>query len=198
MWRLTCPRAPEKPRLSLYPSPFTLYPSVQIPFRLHQLSVEQRRAGGAANCVVRERHVLELEHRAGANAPDDGGHAALRVEVELGLRPVLFLADDDGVRRRRRQASLLGQGAKFPPGLAQVFDRGFGLQRDGDGLHMPVLSQDPVAVRADREVAGADSAIGELAEQLLRLLLDFLFLPPNVRDDVAEDIDRGHARLSRA
>src|SRR5579863_5762257 len=93
---------------------------VEIPFGLHQLRVEQGGARGAANGVVRKRRVLELEHRTGSHAANDRGHAALGLDVEPGLRPILLLADDDRVRGRGGQLALLRQGAIAPPGFDEV------------------------------------------------------------------------------
>ena len=55
---------------------------------LQQLGVQQRRSRGAANGVVHERDHAEVEQRAGAQAADRDGHAALAVAVEPRLRAV--------------------------------------------------------------------------------------------------------------
>ena len=62
---------------------------------------------------------------------------------------------------------------------------------------MPVLDQDAVAVGADGEVAGVNAPIRKLTQQFLRLALDLLFLPRNVRDDVTQNVERRHTRVPR-
>ena len=54
-------------------------PAYSSPSRNHQFRVQHGRAGGAAHRVVPQRHELLVEHRAGAQAADENGHAALRV-----------------------------------------------------------------------------------------------------------------------
>ena len=50
---------------------------------------------------------------------------------------------------------------------------------------------------ADGEVAGVNAPIRKLAQQFLRLALDLLFLPRNVRDDVTQNVERRHTRVPR-
>src|SRR2546421_12423977 len=58
----------------------------QIPLRVEQLGVQQCRAGGAADHVVREHGELPIEQIAGAQASNGDGHTRAGVHVEAWLR----------------------------------------------------------------------------------------------------------------
>ena len=99
------------------PNFITMGPAVAInrpeqAFGLHQLGIEHGRAGGAANRVVTERDELDVEHRAGPEAADGDGHAAVALDVEPRLRPVVRVQVDDRGRRRDRQPELLRPAAE--------------------------------------------------------------------------------------
>src|SRR5256885_4649654 len=60
----------------------------QISLRMEQLSVQQGRAGGAADHVVREHGELPVQQIAGAQASDGDGHSGTRINIEAWLRSV--------------------------------------------------------------------------------------------------------------
>src|SRR3954471_804858 len=60
----------------------------QVPLRVKQLRVQQGRARGAANHVVRENGELPVEQIAWAQAPDRDGHAGTGIHVEAWLRAI--------------------------------------------------------------------------------------------------------------
>src|SRR5262249_20177920 len=89
--------------------------SSQEPLALHQLAVQDRPPGGAANRVVPERDELVVEHRARAQTADGDRHPAAAVDVERRLRAVRLGQVDDRLLRRRRQAELLRPAAEAVP-----------------------------------------------------------------------------------
>src|SRR5438045_8455973 len=72
-------------------------------FPVHQLSVQNCRAGGAADRVVAERDELVVEHRTRTQASDGDGHPSPAVGVERRLRTIAFGEIFDRWFRRRRQ-----------------------------------------------------------------------------------------------
>src|SRR5450755_3028903 len=86
--------------------------SVEHPFRMHQLGIQYGGAGRAADGVVAEHDEFVVENMAGAQAPHEGGHAALALSVFARLRSVGLVHIDDGARRRTGQIALLGHASK--------------------------------------------------------------------------------------
>src|SRR5262245_40808859 len=64
--------------------------SSQHALGLHQLGIEDRRAGGTADRVVSERDELVREHRTGTDASDGDRHAIAKIRVEARLRSGVF------------------------------------------------------------------------------------------------------------
>ncbi len=65
----------------------------------------------------------------------------------------------------------------------------------------PSMHRHARRVRADDAAAvdcGVRAGRGQRAEDLLRLALELLFFAADERDDVAEDVERRHARVARA
>ena len=59
---------------------------------MHQLGIQDGGTGGAADSVVAEYDELPIEHGAGAQATDEGRHAAFALGVFARLRAVgLFI-----------------------------------------------------------------------------------------------------------
>src|SRR5450759_3132967 len=104
--------------------PWWIFPSPEIPLRLEKFRIEQRSAGGAANCVVREDGELPVEDVAGTQAADRRGHACAEVNVEARLRTVRCGHIHDRLLGCAREAQLLRFGAKIVPGGDELFRRG--------------------------------------------------------------------------
>lgn len=66
------------------------------PLGNHQLGVEHRGAGRAADCIVPQHGKLYVKHIAGTNPPDADGHPATSIPVQARLGPIRFGANDEG------------------------------------------------------------------------------------------------------
>ena len=166
------------------------------PLRVHQLGVQNRRAGGAANRIVSQRDELGVHHRALAQAADGDRHAAAEVRIEPRLRPVRFLHHDDRRLRRARQPQLLRLAAKLAHRLGDRVDRGLLLERHRHRDRVAVDHRHAIGVRAD------DRGYGARPPSLPRIFsvsrLHLLFFAADERHDVAENVERRHAGISRA
>src|SRR5438067_11908218 len=60
----------------------------QIPLRVKQLGIQQRRAGRATDHIVRKHGEFPIKKSAGAKPPDGDAHARAGINVETGLRPI--------------------------------------------------------------------------------------------------------------
>src|SRR5580698_1524885 len=95
---------------------------LQLAQARQQLGVENSRAGGAANRIVREHCELPVEHAARAQPAYGHSHAVAAVAVEARLRPVRLSSPLDRLIGRRRQA-LPGQRTELCPRRQQFFLR---------------------------------------------------------------------------
>ena len=85
---------------------------VEQSFRVHQLGIENRGAGGSSNGVVSESDELVIEDRAGAQTAHEYGHSTLALGVAAGLRTVLVEHVNHWVRRRAGKLAMLRHTAK--------------------------------------------------------------------------------------
>src|SRR5436853_6138435 len=83
--------------------------SVEIPARLHQFRVKNRRARGASYGVVREDYESDVEYGAGSNTAYDRAHRGARIPVEARLRPLTLIAHDERPSGRGWQLEFLRQ-----------------------------------------------------------------------------------------
>src|SRR5262245_50333698 len=141
---------------------------------MHQLSVEDRRAGGAANRVVAERDELEVQHRARAQTADGHRHAVVAIGVEHRLRPILLVEVHDRMGRRRWQIEFLRLAFEGGPRVENRAGLRRGLEADRNRSRMTVLNADARRLRADHDWMRLDAIAREAAENLLRLRLDLL------------------------
>ena len=75
---------------------------------------------------------------------------------------------------------------------------GFRLEANGDRFGVAVFDGDAVALRAHGEGAGDHFRAVQLAEELAGFLFHLFFFVADEGDDIAENIERGHAGISRA
>src|SRR6185295_14052510 len=83
---------------------------VQIALGFHQLCVENRSAGRAANRIMREHYKSNVEDRTLANASDDRAHPIARVAIEPRLRAILLVSHNHRARWSGRQLQSLRKG----------------------------------------------------------------------------------------
>src|SRR5262245_31553021 len=62
---------------------------------------------------------------------------------------------------------------------------------------MSIQHVDAVALSTDFEIGKRNVPVFELSENLAGFRLDLLFFVRNVRNDVVDDVEAGHARISR-
>src|SRR3954466_300521 len=99
---------------------------------MHQLGVENRRAGSAANGVVAQGDELVVEYRTAAKATDGHRPAAGAIPVGGRLRPVVLRQVNDRLLWRRWQIVLLRLAAKPVPRRDNRLGIGPLLERDGN------------------------------------------------------------------
>ncbi len=176
--------------------------------QLHQqLGIQQRRARRAANGVVREHGELPVQQSAGAQAADGGGHARpahaiwIRTRsahaVEARLRPIFGGEKFDRLRRCCRKL-MLRKRPEFAPGGQHLLTRRRCAQLDRDALGVAVFDGNAVAVRAHACRIGTNRSAIERAEQLHRLGLHLFLFIADEGDNIAQDVERWHARIARS
>src|SRR5271165_1351314 len=170
--------------------------SRQIALRLEEFSVEQRRSRCAANRVVREHSELVVQNAAWAQPSHGHGHAVAAVHIEARLRAVRRIVVHNGLRRRQRQLELLRSRAKVVECSDDFSGVGLLPQLYGNRLGVAVFDRNPIAVRRHAECGLLDMIAIQSSEELTRLLFHLLFLFGDIRDDVAQDVERGDARIS--
>src|ERR1019366_4883285 len=171
---------------------------VEHPFRMHQLGIQYGSAGRAADGVVAEHDEFVVENMAGAQAPHEGGHAALALRILARLRAVGLVHIDDGARRRAGQIALLGHAAETFQRLTQVSLARLRGKCHRHGFGVAIHHGDAVAVRAHLGGQRSDVVAREIAQDLLRFHLHLLFFAADEGDHVAHDVHAGDARVSRA
>src|ERR1035441_4379077 len=80
----------------------------QLAQACQQFGVQNSRARGAANSVVRQHHELPVQQAAGAQATHGHRHSIAAIAVETGLGAIILRSPLDGLIGGRRQ-SLSGQ-----------------------------------------------------------------------------------------
>ncbi len=143
---------------------------------------------------------LAVEDRAAAKPANGHGHAAVAARIECRLRTVRLvrgtrsaaaaptaIRDRCGSPRKVRHASMIAAASGFCSRATAI------------GTGVPVLHRHARRRRADHDRVRRDSATADGAEHLLRFGFDFLFFAAaDMRDDVAENVPRGHAGISSA
>src|SRR3954454_4284672 len=145
--------------------------SVEVALGLQKFSVEQCRAGRAANRVVRQDGELPVEDAAGAQPADGHGHAGAAVNVKARLRTVGRAVVNDGWLGRAGQVRGLRDRRERPPGGDDLVRRSLRFQLHGNGFGVSVFHRHTVTLRADRERRRNNALAVQTAEQLERLLL---------------------------
>jgi len=90
------------------------------------------------------------------------------------------------------------EGLEVGPGSEDFFLRGGGAELDADALGVTVDYGYAVAVRGEREGCGLEAGGGSDAEELGDFFLELLFFILDVGDHVAENVERGYARIAGA
>ena len=178
---------------------------------VQQLGVEDGPAGRAADRVVAQHDELDAvpvggDGRARLDAADRDRHPAAERGVAARLRVARVVEDDDGPGRGRRQVQAGDGRAPRAQALGDVLGRGRAREADRDGLGVTVDDGHARALRRDDDVGLGDAGVGltagrgraKRAEDLARLGRHFLLLAADERHDVAQDVQRGHARVARA
>src|SRR5579875_114612 len=172
--------------------------SVEHPFRMHQLGIQHGGSGGAADGVVAQSDELVIENGAGAEAADEGRHAALALGIAARLRAVVFAHIDDGPRGRAGEMAFLRHAAEAVISGMQLGHGRLSGKLYRDGNRMTVNDRDAVAVRAHHGRERLDVVAPKFAQNFLRFLLHFFLLPADVRDDIGDDIHGGNTRIAGA
>ena len=137
-----------------------------------------------------------MHHRTRAQAANADGHAAAQVGIQPRLGAIGFVHQDQRRLRRGGQLQFLRPALECADRIGQVGQRGLVLEGDRHGHGVAVDHGHAIGVRADRD--GVRRAATIAAENLLRLALHLLFFATDERDDVAENVERGHAGIARA
>ena len=172
--------------------------SVHPAFGHQQLGDLDRLSRGAPDRVVAQQHEPEVEERAGPHPADRHRHPAAALEVEPGLRAVGRVSTSTGGVGRRGQAgdarvrAEVPQHRHAPPPASPA--GGSRPRPSSCGRRSPAtrLACALTAKSRRRDAVGA-----ERAEDLPALPLDLLLFAADVRNHVAEDVERRRRRDSR-
>src|SRR5271157_1151206 len=172
--------------------------SRKIALRLEEFGVEQRRSRRAADGVVREHGELVVQNAAWTQASNRYRHSITAVYIEAGLRTVRRIVIDERLRRRQWQLELLRSRTKIVERSYDVGGLRFLPQLHGNRLGVAVLNCYPIAMCRHAESGWLDMITVQSPEQFARLLLHLFFFFGDVGDDIAQNVERGDARISRA
>jgi hypothetical protein len=162
---------------------------------VHELGVEDRRAGRAHHRMVSLGDELGVHHRALANPADRNRHAAAEIGIEPRLRPVGLFRHDDRRLRRARQPQFLWPARELPQGVNDCRNRRLVLESHRRGHRVAIENGHAIGVRTDR--GGIRTAAAVAAENLQRFGLHLLFFAADERHHVAENVERRHSRIPR-
>src|SRR6185312_12274198 len=101
---------------------------IQVSFMLQQFSVQQRRARGPANGVMRQHGKFPIEDLAWAQPSDYGTHPASTIHIKPGLRAIAAAVIDHRLRRSTGQRNLLRTSTEIAPALDDFIRSGRVLQ----------------------------------------------------------------------
>src|SRR5687767_7221418 len=160
----------------------------------HQFRIQHGCTRGAANRIVSERDELHVEDRTRTHATDRDRHAAVTLRIESRLRTICGGEPDDRVGRGRRQSQLLRPAAERLQRGNHVGDRRPTVERDRNALGVSVNHGHTRRLCADDDRVRRDAVAVQRAENLLSLALHLFFLARDGRHDVAENVERCHAR----
>src|SRR5690242_18563394 len=145
-----------------------------------KFGVQERGTGGAANEVVGEQGQFYVKQWAFADATDDGGHAAARVDVAARLRAVATVQDKDRVAQCRGERRELRLDFKIAQSLANFPYAGRFLQTDRDALEVALKDWDTIAVGAEAQTRVEKALAIPFPKKFLRLGLYFFFFAAKI------------------
>src|ERR1700692_2880901 len=175
-----------------------IFPSPEISFRLEEFGVQHGSPRSPPNSIVRKHGEFPIEHIALPQTTDGSSHACSQITVEARLRTIGGGHVHDWLPRRTWQPQLLRLGAEIIPLVNNLFGARLLLQANRNGFRVPIFHSNTIALRAHRKRSRIDPRPVQRPQQLLRLLLHFLFFIGDVRDHVAKYVERSNAWISRA
>ena len=167
----------------------------KLALRSQELAIQHRRTRATANGVVREDDELPIQQRAGAQTAHGSGHPVAAHAVQPRLRAVFGSAELYRLQGRGRQR-IPGQRRKFIPGGEDFLSCRPRRQLDADALGVAIFHCDAVAVRTYPGRQSFHLGAVELAQQFERLGFELLFFAADVRNHIAQDVERRDARIT--
>ena len=186
--------------MSPAPSPEPRVPDASLDHALrhHQLRVQNRRAGGAAHDVVGQGHELHVEDRAGAHAAD-ATPSCRRRDRRRGAAAGGSARSSPRWPAPARSAGRVPAGGRgrraSPRPPASTAGAAGELDRHGHGV--AVEHRHAVGVRADHAPRAATRPPSPPRIFCVSISI-FSSSPPMNGHDVAEDVERRHARIAGA
>ncbi len=98
---------------------------------------------------MRQQSELQIEQRAFAYTPNNGGHPVACIHVLARLRPVFLILHDDGMLQPCRQRSKFRRNFKRSQRLANLVEGGRLLQPQRNAFQMAIAHRHTIAMRAD-------------------------------------------------
>src|SRR6185437_12295893 len=179
---------------------------VKLTQHSQDLSIENRRPGRSAHCIVREQSELPVEDRAGTKASDGGCHAVASIKIELRLWARLAIEISDRMQRRRRQMQALmapaAQRLEALPRVQNLITRRRLAQLHAYALRVAFQHRHAIAHRRNSQVreleaTGIVALNAQPTEKLGNLFLQLLFFVLDVRNHVPEDVKRCNPGITR-
>ena len=175
--------------------------AVEQPAGRQQFGVQDRRAGRAANDVVRHRHELHVEHADPRRTrPTTTVMPWPSIAVATRLRPIRLVAHHER-RVRARVGSPRASVARHAIRAAPPSPRPApALRSNSTDMQTvwPCSTGTRLACAVTANGAGRMAPGAHVAEHLVHLDLDLRLLVADERDDVAEDVEAGHAGIAGA
>src|SRR5581483_5696917 len=113
--------------------------SREITFAFQQLGVEQGRASGATNHVVRKHGELPVEHATWTQTADGRRHTAPKVDIKTRLRAIIRIDVPHRNLRRGGKFLFLRDAGEVRPGLKNFLGLRLVFELDRDRLRVTIL-----------------------------------------------------------
>ena len=169
----------------------------KLALRSQELAIQHRRTRATADGIVREHDELPVQQRAGAQAAHGSGHAIAPHAVQPRLRAVFAGAELYRLQGRGRQR-IPSQRRELIPGGENFLSCCPRRQLDADALRVAVFHCHAIAVRTYPGIQSFHPGAIELAQQFERLGFELLFFAADVRNYIAQDVQRRNAWITGA
>src|ERR1017187_1756408 len=170
--------------------------SRQIALHFEEFGIQQCRTGCAANRIVRQHGEFKVEHATRSQPPYAHCHPFAAIEIETRLRTVRGRVVHQRSLWRQRTSQRKRLRFEIPNGCEHRLDVRLLLQLHRHRLCVPVFHRDAIAVGCHAETSILHMVLVKLAEEFLRLLFHFLFFARDVWDHIAQNVQRGNARIA--